>query len=1486
MFVSAKNPFRKAVLLLLCFLTGFPVQGQKEAMRFQHYTADNGLSQNMIDCILKDSKGFMWFGTWNGLNRFDGYSFTVYRQNQRNRDGIINNFIYALAEDRFGNIWVGTGAGLTVYIYKKDLFRTPDNTVIAKSAVLTRRTNSVIVDHNGWLWTGTDKGIDVFEIENENGTLRKIGLSDNRNQGLLEGYNITSIFEDRNGNIWIGSTNGAFRYDRKTHEIRRYAYLPSQPASLSNDNVNCIYQDRKGKVWIGTTVGLNRMTDSAGLFVHYFHSNSKAYALAHNTVMSITEDVKGNLIIGTLGGLSIYQEKSDEFRNELYHLNASYGLNNEFVNCLLADEAGNVWVGTERGGINKYNIFQKGFEFLEHEPGNPGSLSHKIVNSILEDDKCIWIGTAGGGLDCYNKKTAEIKVFRYSLDNPFSLSNDFITSIIEDKKGNLWVGSWGGGLHRLAQANKQKGIFDHYIANPGNPQSLVSDFISSVIQDDEGNLWVGTLGGLNVFNPLTGTFTRFTRNYGGKNIDQVGCLQFDKQKNLWIGTIQGLFMIQADENGRIDPLTAPIHYYTNSIDDPFSISGNYVISICVDHNGSLWFGTYGNGLNHLVWDTINSASARFINYTEEDGLSNNIIYSIIEDKQGILWLSTDNGLSRFDPEALRFTNFYMADGLQSNQFYWSAGYKNKNGKLYFGSMNGLNAFYPDKITEANFDPITVITDFKIFNHPVEVGRQYNGKVVLENSLPYTKHLILSYKSREFSFSFSALDYVLPEKITYRYYMDGFDEQWTYVDANRRFASYTNLKGGDYVFNVQAIRNEKPSAAPPSQIRITIIPPFYETLWFKLLAIAVVIISVILYNRYRVYSLRLQKRHLELLVKERTAKIEEQKEELRLQAENLRESNIQLENRQKLIEQQNKQLESQNAEIIQQRDKLAELNKKVQQINQQQLNFFTYISHEFRSPLTLITAPLENLMSELQKDNPVRSKLQLVFRNTQRLLHLVNQLMEIRKVETGKTELHASRDNISAFAQSIAQSFHSLAQQRQIKFNILSIPENIEVYFDHEKVENILYNLLSNAFKYTGEGGEIGVEISLVKGKYLPEGIAIIDKHHYKGINVHSFVEITVSDTGPGIEPSFIRDIFRRFYRIASPPNYSVQGSGIGLYLVKEMVKSHKGLMYVNSTPGKGSRFIVMLPADPSIYAAEEIDKEKSFSEQALQKTHIQVLSETIEYNDSDNASDSAGADILNANNKPVVLLVEDDRELQSVIENYLRHSFRIIRADTGKDGLLKAREILPDLIISDIIMPELDGIELCNEMKTNLSTSHIPVILLTARSEAEDVIEGLESGADDYIPKPFNIRILEAKCKSLIENRQRLRKMFAATIVPVAGEVATTPVDEQFLQKAIRSVEKNISNPHFSVQNLAKELCVSRSLLHKKLTALVDLPPNDFITSLRLKRSVLLLLEQNKSISEIAFEVGFNDPKYFSRCFKKFYGVSPSEYLNGKSFLP
>jgi ligand-binding sensor domain-containing protein/signal transduction histidine kinase/DNA-binding response OmpR family regulator len=1460
------------------------LSAQKSSIRFQHYTADQGLSQNMIDCILQDSKGFMWFGTWNGLNRFDGYSFTVFKQEPENKNTISNNFIYALCEDKFGNIWIGTGGGLNIFVHEADKFIEYKNKPGDHQKIISNRINAIISDRHGDIWIGTDKGADKIKIDNKSGDIKEVYHFISSNQpGDLSGNNVLTIYEDRNDNIWIGTDNGLNLYNRESNIFKVFQNQPQNPYTLAENTINTIYQDSQEFLWIGTNSGLSRMNLNSQVFTNYYHDPVNPASLVHNTVKSITEDLNKNLIIGTYGGMSIYNRKDDNFSNSVQQLNTSYGLNNDFINCVHADHKGNIWIGTERGGINKYNIYQKNFEFLEHESGNANSLSHKTVNSIWEDDDNIWIGTAGGGLNKFDKKSQNFRHFRYEAGNPNSLASDFITSIYRDKKSNLWIGSWGGGLHKLMPGRETSGIFINYQSEPQYIRSLINDFVSSITEDEHGNLWIGTLGGLDKFNPVTNKFEHFTGEHEYKRVDQVGCLHFDKWNNLWVGTIQGLFKIYADGNGIIDTRKSKVKYFVNDPEKKNSISGNYVISICADKNNNLWFGTYGNGLNKLIFDTLDKNNEEiFISYTETDGLSNNVVYGILEDESGNLWLSTDNGLSKFDPEKEEFRNYYVADGLQSNQFYWSACHINKYGKMYFGSMNGLNAFYPEKITDINNTPQIVITDFKIYNRSVEVGKKYNNRVILSKAITHTNDLIISYKSNEISFEFSALDYDQPDKIEYAYKMENFDNQWTYVNSTRRFASYTNLKGGDYTFVVNATNNFGKWGDNPLKIKITIIPPFWVTWWFKMIAALMLISAIITYNRYRTYTLKNQKKKLEKLVKERTNKIEEQKEELIIQANNLKESNLQLERRQKQIEGQKKQLENQNIEILEQRDKLIELNKKVQHINQQQLKFFTHISHEFRTPLTLIITPIEQLIKRFDESSLINTKLQLVYKNAQRLLHLINQLMEIRKVEKGKIELTTSRGNIVKFVQNIAQSFSELSVQRNIKFNIITDSEVIEIYFDRDKVENIVYNLLSNAFKYTPEKGHISIEIKTSTGDHVPhEEIPIIDKHSYKHTETKEYAEIRVSDSGPGIEHSHIKDIFRKFYRIHSHISHKIQGTGIGLFLTKELVKAHKGLLFVRSEPDKGSSFSVLLPMGSKYLTPDEIIKEKSFITEANKNVHIKLLTE---HSKSKQAKSIKEYSNITENNdeKPLLLFIDDDDDLCSYACEYFSKSFNVVSAINGQEGFEKAYEFSPDLIISDIIMPEVDGLELCTRLKSDINTSHIPVILLTARSEVENYVEGFETGADDYIPKPFNIEVLEAKSKSLIENRRKLRKSFIRSLEFVPKDITTSHTDEQFLQRTLEIIENNITNPEFGVKKLAAEMCVSRSLLHKKLTAIVDLSANDFITLIKLKKSALLLLNSNLTISEIAFEAGFNDPKYFSRCFKKHFGKSPSDYLSEK----
>lgn len=1452
------------ILIVLCIYGSLITTAQNSSIRFHHYTASEGLSQNMVDCILKDSKGFIWIGTWNGLNRFDGYDFTIYKHTSIEKNTIANNFVYCIDEDHYGNIWIGTRNGLTVYNYLKTKFTNYKHIPDSLNTIVSNTINDLLCDNNGNIWLATPMGLNKVTAD-KNGLILSVQYLPS------ESINITCLHLGRDGILWIGTENGLFYYDNN-HQIKPYI-LPIVPVS---NTINTIYVDTYNNLWIGTDIGLLKLNKETNDMVVYYVDPEDNSSIVHNSITSMTEDIQGNFLIGTLGGLCMYNREDNTFKRYTHRLNATHSLNNDFINCLLADEDGMIWIGTERGGVNKYSIFQKKFEYLENEPGNPNSLNHKTVNSILEDSEYIWIGTAGGGLNRYNKSTGKFKHFTYQSNYPSSLANDFVPCLHQDKKGNLWVGSWGGGLQLLTPENKDKGNFIHFRqADPGE-NGLVNDFISTLVEDKFGNIWIGTLGGLNKFNPEKNSFKLISGNNKVGSIDQVGTLLFDSWDNLWIGCIQGLYKINADEDGEIQEYSKEIRYFSN---DPFndkSLSGNYIISLCSDKNNDLWIGTYGGGLNKFEIDKNTGNVLNIIRYDENVGLSNNVIYTILEDNNGLLWMSSDNGLIRFNPVSGESRNYFVEDGLQSNQYYWSAAFKNKNGKLYFGGMNGLNAFYPDSITDYVSSPEVVITGFNIYNNSVEVGKKYNDKIVLEKSVSFTDNITISYKSNEFSFEFSALDYEQPEKNLYAYRMLNFEENWTYVNAKRRFASYTNLEGGEYTFQVKAANSLGGWDTKISSVKLKIIPPFWARWWFRITVLVISIMFILLYIYIRTYNLTRQKRKLEKQVHERTSKIEEQKEELQSQASHLQETNVQLEKRQF-------QIEKQNEEILSQRDKLIELNKKIQLINQQRLRFFTQISHEFRTPLTLIISPLEKLLGQLKKDPSVNEKLSMINKNVQRLLHLINQLMEIRKFETGKVALNTSYHNITEFVDNIANAFKDLAQQRNITMYFNHKQKDFLIWFDKDKIENIIYNLISNAIKYSPQGGDINISSSIVdygKAKANKNEISIVETHFGKDEKPEEFVEITIKDTGIGIKKEDIKDIFKRFFRVNNSQQQNIQGTGIGLFITKNMIKAHMGNLFVRSQKNKGSQFRILLPVGDKHLSEEQ--KIPEIKEQGKKNhLHVQILAESDE---TKLDQESLVFDTLDKgkDKKNTVLVVDDDVELNNYVSKHLSKNFNIIQAANGRTGWEKVIKYEPDLIVSDVMMPEMDGMEFCSRLKTEISTSHLPVILLTAKSEVEDFIDGLETGADDYIAKPFNADILTAKIKSLIDNRNKLRSLFLNSPKVKVSEITTTKTDSKFLQKAIGVVEKNIQDTSFDITKFTKEMYVSRSLLHKKLKALTDMSASEFIKNCRLKRAAEYLLDSELTISEVAYETGFNDPKYFTRCFNKQYGTSPSKFKKGK----
>jgi signal transduction histidine kinase/ligand-binding sensor domain-containing protein/CheY-like chemotaxis protein len=1466
-------PLVRYKLLLTLLIGSYNLFGQEINLRFQHITSDQGLSQNTVDCILKDSRGFMWFGTWNGLNCYDGYGFTIFKT-ENHTQSLSNNFVYSICEDHQANIWIATKSGLNKLITSTNQFVRFFHNSRDNNTVSSDKINIVYCDHEGAIWVGTaDNGLDRIEFNSDNNQKFKIThfRNDPNQSNTLAGNEVNAITEDHDGNIWIGTNTGLSKLNRKTGQFKVFRNNPANINSITYNTVLAIYEDKSGFIWVGTMFGLNKLDPNTGNWTRFVNNPDNPKSLSHFTVNAIAEDIEGNLLVGTLGGLNRFNPSNNTFYRFPVNRNDDYCLNNEFINSIYADKQGNVWVGTDKGGINKFNTYQKEFGYFVQNSADRNSLSNNTINSVFEESHVLWIGTAGGGLNQYDRTANSFKHFKYIPHNQNSINSNFITSFCRDNKQNLWVGTWGGGLDKLITTDGT-GTFKHFITT-SDATSICNVFVSSLWCDEKGFLLVGTFRGLDLFYPDKQIFKHLANHPNWKNkLTEVGCILKDKAGYYWIGTRLGLYKIHASKLEG-EPQDNDFSAFTHIEDNSNSLPGNYVISLCQDNHGNIWVGTYGNGISKLRITTENKVE--FVNYTQKDGLCNNVVYAILEDKQGMLWLSTDNGLSRFDPEKKHFKNYYVTDGLQSNQFYWSAAYKSKEGKMYFGGIQGLNFFYPDNLKDNDYLPKTRITDLKIFNTSVNIGQWNNKRVILNKLISETSEIRLTYKENVFSLEFSALDYFLSEKIQYQYKMVDVDQDWVTVPSSRRFVTYTNLKGGVYTFLIKASNSDGIWNNEPTRLKIIISPPFWATLWFEALMFILLVISVFVYLKYRTKRLEVQKRVLEILVKERTAKIEEQKEELQVQAEHLLESNNQLAHRQILIEGQKTQLEQQNHEISEQRDKLIELNKRVQLVNQLKLRFFTNISHEFRTPLTLILGPLDKLIPSWKGDQESLNTLQLIRRNAQRLLHLINQLMEFRKIETGKSELKVSQGDITKFLENIFSSFQDLANQRKINFTYHHNAKEIgqDHLFDHEKIENIVYNLLSNAFKFTPENGKISISVSLVNRSVITE----TEENKFKDTIHEHILEISVKDNGIGIPDEHINNIFKRFYQVNSSESLKVRGSGIGLSLTKELVKAYRGHISVSSTKGKGSEFIVQLPYMKNDFSKKEIIEESLVTRENIQEQVSKFAEQLL----CENPVATKIEDTFTHNNadKQLILVAEDNFDLRSFITASLSNEFKVIDAENGKDAYELAKTYNPQLIISDIMMPEIDGLELCSRLKTNLLTSHIPVVLLTARSSVDNKIEGLEIGADDYIPKPFDINLLIARIKNLIESRRKLKKHFSRDLQPDPALMTSSGADQQFLQKALEIVEQNFSDPGFGVEEFVEKMSISRSLLHKKLSALTDQSAGDFITSIRLKKAARLLQSSNKNISEVAYEIGFNDPKYFSRIFRKYFGTTPSEYV-------
>jgi signal transduction histidine kinase/DNA-binding response OmpR family regulator len=875
---------------------------------------------------------------------------------------------------------------------------------------------------------------------------------------------------------------------------------------------------------------------------------------------------------------------------------------------------------------------------------------------------------------------------------------------------------------------------------------------------------------------------------------------------------------------------------------------NRIFSVCEQKPGVIWFGT-NNGLYEYL-----EKEGKLNRYMSSDGLSNNVVYSVIPDDKGRIWCSTNFGVSVFQTSNRTFLNYTWEDGLQSNEFNQNGWYKDNNGRIYLGGIDGFNIIEPDQISPNQFIPPVVITGLTVNHQPVTAGTHPE---ISEYQISETRELTLNHEQSTFTFEFTALNYILPGKNQYRYKLVGYDKDW--VEAgNQRTASYTNIDPGTYTFMVQGSNNDRIWNENPAMIRIVILPPFWLTWWFKLLVALFILMVIYLIFYFRLKTIKQERARLEKLVAEKTATLSEQNIRIEQQNKELVRINEEVISRNEKIEQKNLQLNEQNEQIVKQRDNLLALAEQVQQANQEKINFFTTISHEFRTPLTLIIGPLKELITHIDElnKNELQRKFKIIYGNASKLLLLVNELLDFRKADTEKAGLNRSRIDLVPFIQQIAFLFNDIAQRKKINFRFVSTQKVLETSVDADKIEKIVFNLISNAFKFTPDQGEITVGI---------------DRFGAAG-NLENF-RITVSDSGQGIPGNEIQFIFDTFYQADHSRNLQQSGSGLGLALVKKYVELHGGKVEVSSIPGKGTVFSLTIPIETGVELQTGSQPDYSHS------PNQEILIASI-----DDYSPVILRDLKTGEeqNLPRLLLVEDDNNLRAYLKEILSVSYRVDEASDAAEGMKLADSKHPDLIICDVMLPGDNGFNFCRKIKDEFKTSHIPVILLTALADLPNQMTGLKSGADAYITKPFDLQHLYLTVENLINQRRKLQAKFYHGINLESVDSVGNPEDQQFLNKVIAEVEKNLTDTSFDVEKLCQAIRLSQPQTYRKIKALTDLSISEFIRNIRLKKAAQLLASGNQTISEVAYEVGFSDPNYFSKCFVKVYGQTPSEFMKLK----
>jgi len=1361
-----------SLLLLTCTVQ---LYAQNDPYKFSRLDLTNGLSDNHINCIFKDSQGFMWIGTNSGLNRYDGHTFKVFKHDGRNPNSLTESFVSNITEGPDNKLWVFTHSTISIYNPEKDIFLNDISAQLKRYHIPTDKILFIRKSPRGSFWFMTvNRGLYCYDPANGSTTFYSTLTS---STAVLHLNYVMDVAFTRNGHAWLVYNDGIIEeLNPKVNSIiERYNGLAKANGYKAEKYI--VTADNKDNIWIYSAaqpIGAYCFSTSGKTLTHYSKDTPGA-RLNSNISNSVVQADDGKIWIGTdHGGINVLDPSTNKVEYVVNKEDDPQSLSGNSV-FLYKDNNGIIWVGTFKQGVCYYHKAIIQFPLNNRLPTDKNSLPFNDINAFAEaGDGNLWIGTNGGGLINYNLQTKVYTQYKHDASNPWSLSNDIIIGLYVDHQHKLWIGTYFGGLECFDGKK-----FVHYRHNDKDAATITDDRVYTIIEDAAHNLWVGTFaGGLNILNRETNTFSH--PDYPMVS-DYTSFLYKDKEGNIWIGRDKGMDVI--------DMRTKKVRHYYYRPENPNSLAGSDVNIINQDSRGLMWIGTKG-GLSIL-----NPKNNKFFNLNAEASWASNNVSNILEDKQGHMWISTTNGLQNIkltpDGNGYRFlvNSYNEADGLQGRDFNLYAALRFRDGKMVFGGSHGFNLFDPAAISNVTPDPQLVFTDFRLFGKSVSAGDTIKGRVILPVAISATKSLVLNHNENVFDIEFASCAYFYANKTRYQYMLEGFDKGWITFPPNSHSATYTNLDGGDYTFKVREQNTGKAIA-----VHIKVLPPFWKTP-IAYAAYLFVAVGLLFYIRHRGILKLKREFYIKQTEMEAERKLANEREEA----------------------------------------------QRMHQLDLMKIKFFVNISHEFRTPLSLIVSPIDDLIKISDKPDQ-QHHLTMIKRNSKRLLNLVNQLIDFRKMEFNELKLNLSKGDIIRFISEVSSSFSDLAHQKQITYLFETDVDSFTTRFDQDKIERILFNLLSNAFKFTPAGGSVSVILNMPDVNMLPVDDRVL--------------EIKVIDTGIGITSENQERIFERFFQDDIPESLLNQGSGIGLSITREFVKMHGGEIRLESEPDYGSCFMITLPVGGKV--------EKAAGMEIVQKVK----------NLSRNADTSQ-----NAAKKATILLVEDNHDLRFYLKENLKASFHVIEAANGKEGWQKALSLHPKVVVSDVSMPEMGGLELSRKIKKDTRTAHIPVILLTALTGEDNQLAGLECGANDYIIKPFNFEILLSKIQNLLKMQQTFKETYQKQVEIQSQDVLVVSEDDKFLKNALDFIEQNITKPNFSVEELSRHLALSRVSLYRKLLALTGKTPVDCIRTIRLKRAVQLLEKSKLSIASVAYEVGFNNAAYFAKVFREEYGMLPSEYI-------